>query len=196
MPPALEPQRVTELLNAYRDGDASAGERLFAALYDDLHVHAAQLMARERSGHTLQPTALVNEAWLRLKDVGGLGVQDRGHFLRIAARAMRRVLVDHARRRAVARRAGRPVPLESDRLVAAYEGPSQLDVLALDDALETLRSRDADAAQLVELRYFAGLTFEETAAALGITRRQVEWGWTFARGWLRRELERGGGNAE
>ncbi|TAJ16681.1 MAG: sigma-70 family RNA polymerase sigma factor [Planctomycetota bacterium] len=197
------PGEVTLLLRRLRRGDAAVGDQLAELVYRELHALARRVMTDERGAHVLQPTALVHEAWLRLLGAAADGAasdfEDRTHFLRLAARAMRRVLVDHARARDAEKRGGGRVPaqLELAELdlgaLSIWDG-DRTDVLALDDALAQLESRDPDAARVVELRFFAGLTTEETARALGWTVRQVEGSWVFARGWLRRELERGAGS--
>lgn len=169
--------------------DSGASDEL---VYDELRAIAARLMAGERADHTLQATALVHEAWLRLD---GHEVGSREAFLRSAGRSMRRILVDHARRRGTLRRGeGGARELEPDALAATWEADGT-DLLALDDALARLAEHDRELEQLVELRYFAGQTLEETAQVLGKTVRQVQRSWTFAQSWLRRELERGGAQA-
>ena len=151
---------------------------------------AHHLMADQRGGHTLQTTALLNEAWMRLAGERAEPYQSRRHFVRVAARAMRSVLVDHARRRnAKKRQGGRAQPLVNDAL--SYWDRSPTEMLALDEALTRLEQRDEEMSRVVELRFFGGLTAAETGAALGLTERQVLKRWTFARGWLRRELSIG-----
>lgn len=192
--------QATRLLLRLREGDGEAGEELLGLLYRELHGLASALMRGERAGHTLQPTALVHEAWLRLvpgragaseaAEAEG-GVQDRGHFLRLAGRAMRRVLVDHARRRGAGKREAGREALELDEHELALWERDPGEILGIDETLARLERVDAEAAHIVELRFFAGLTVEETATALGRSARQIEGGWVFARGWLRRELARG-----
>ncbi len=184
----MDAGRTTQLLRRLAAGDAGAGEALLPLVYAELRELAARAMADERTGHTLQPTALVNEAWLRLvASSAPPAVEDRAHFLRLCARAMRHVLVDHARARAAQKRAGsaRRVPL--DELLSSFE-ERRLDLLALHEALERLEAVDDALARLVDLRYFAGLTIEETAGALGSSTATVERDWRVARLWLRREL--------
>lgn len=189
------PGEVTLLLRRLRGGDAAVGEQLAELVYRELHALARRVMTDERGAHVLQPTALVHEAWLRLigSAAGGAAgdFEDRAHFLRLAARAMRRVLVDHARARDADKRGGGRVGSELDPCALPFWEGDRTDVLALDEALARLDVRDPDAARIVELRFFAGLTTEETARAVGWSVRQVEGSWVFARGWLRRELERG-----
>lgn len=184
---------VTSLLLAWRAGDMAAGEQLAPIIYAELHLQAVRAMRREDSAHTLQATALVNEAYLRLIDQRRVEWRNRAHFFGIAAQLMRRILVDHARTRQAAKRGGgaRAVTL-SDIEAAARDGWSDdgNEVLAVHEALERLATFDADQARLVELRYFAGLTIEETAEELNISPATVKREWAIARGWLKRELER------
>jgi RNA polymerase sigma-70 factor, ECF subfamily len=190
--PTGEPagDEVTNLLRSWRRGDSAAGERLLEAVYDDLHRQAARAMHREASGHSLQATALVHEAYLRLVDQRHVDWNNRAHFFAIAAQAMRRVLVDHARGRLAAKRGGAAQQITLDDGVLAGEtGDSHaVEVLALHDALERLTAIDPEQARIVELRYFAGSSIEETAAALGVSPATVKREWAVARAWLRREL--------
>lgn len=181
---------VEALLARLARGDAEAGEALFPLVYRELHDTAHRLMARERAGHTLQTTALLHEAWVRIAGGDAGRIQDRQHFVRLASRAMRNVLVDHARRRNAKKRAA-PTrePLIDDALT--FWDAHHTDLLALDEALERLGAKDAELLRVVELRFFGGLTLDETGAALGISPQKVHRGWTFARTWLKRELERG-----
>lgn len=190
--PAPDPLS-TELLRRAEGGDARAREQLLELLYRELRQLAQLEMRSERGGHTLQPTALVHEAWLRLVDSdSGTPWSDRSHFLALASRAMRRVLVDYARRRHAEKRGGAAQRAELADDLLTCEGLS-LDMLALDEALDRLAARDAELARVVELRFFGGLTNEETGRVLALSERQVEGAWVTARGWLRRELERQGG---
>ena len=182
------PETVTRLLAAARLGDRSALDELMPIVFDELHRIASGYMRRERVGHTLQPTALVNEVYLKLVADAGVEWQGRAHFVGVAARLMRNILVDHARARAAAKRGGERVSItEVDGAVEARG----VDLLALDEALERLALLDLDLARVVELRYFGGLTTRETAEATGVSTATVEREWATARGWLRRELERG-----
>lgn len=174
---------VTVLLGAARDGDRHALDRLLPLVYDDLRAVAEREMRREAAGHTLQPTALVHEAFLRLTGAAG-SASDRAHFLAIAARAMRQVLVDHARRRSAAKRGGGLAPATLTDGIG--DGPLNAEeILALDRALETLDPRQR---QVVECRFFAGMEETEIATALGLSERTVRRDWAKARAWLYREL--------
>ena len=180
---------VTRLLVDVRLGRRDALDRLLPLVHDELHRIAAGYMRRERADHTLQPTALVNEAYLRLVDQRDVEWRDRAHFLGVAAQLMRMILVDHARARRAAKRAGgERVPLDETVLVG---GERDVDLLALDEALERLAALDPRLGRVVELRYFGGLTTREAAEVLGISTATVEREWATARGWLRRELTRG-----
>lgn len=173
---------ITSLLRDWREGDLVARDRLVAVLYPELRALADRQLRGERANHTLQPTALVNEAYLRLSGLERMDWQDRAHFVRMAARVMREVLVDHARRRQAAKRdGGHRVTLTG--LDLADEG-GNLDALALDTALTRLEQIDPDKARVVELRYFGGLTIEETAEAMGSSPATVKRHWQSARAWL------------
>jgi RNA polymerase sigma factor (TIGR02999 family) len=186
---------VTALLRAWRAGDRSAEDSLLPLVYGELRRRAVHCLARERPGHTLQPTALVHEAYLRLVDQEQAAWQDRAHFFAIAARLMRQILVDHARRRASAKRGrGRePVPLELAGDLAAEEAAA--DLVALDDALTALAEFDPEGARLIELRFFGGLSLVETAEALGVSRPTVVRRWRAVRAWLYGELTGAGRDA-
>jgi RNA polymerase sigma factor (TIGR02999 family) len=180
---------VTRLLLAWSDGDEAALERLMPLVYAELRRVARRYMGRERTGHTLQTTALINEAYLRLVDTRGIRWQNRAHFFAVSARAMRRVLVDFARARHNLKRGGgaHPVSLE-EAVVPAAERSA--DLLALDEALERLAALSPRQGQVVELRYFGGLTEEEAAKVLRVSSRTVRHDWRLARAWLYRELGR------
>ncbi len=184
---------VTALLQQMRGGDDAAVGRLTELIYDELRSLASRHLRGERQDHTLQTTALANEAWLRLVDQREAKWHDRTHFLALASTSIRRILIDHARRAKAARRGGgrRPVSLESIDVAAAVESPDV--VLALDDALRRLGDTDARKARVVELRFFAGLSIEQTAEVLGVSSATVERDWHLARAWLFREVEAGGG---
>jgi RNA polymerase sigma-70 factor, ECF subfamily len=181
-----EPHLATRLLRGWRSGDSAARDQLVALLYGELHRLAARQLANERRGHTLQPTALVHEAYLRLIDQGNLAWQNRLHFVAIAALTMRRILVSHARQRKADKRGGGAFRVTLTEGFAAAERDA--DVLALHDALERLAALDRRQCRVVELRYFGGLTIEETAAYLKISPATVKVDWALARAWLLREL--------
>ncbi len=183
-------EEVTRLLNAAAAGDLEAPNELFRLIYDQLRAIAQKRMAGERTDHTLQATALVNEACVRLLGTPGSRWDGRAHFFGAAAEAMRQVLIDHARARNADKRGGgrRALSINSVLDLAASENPSGF--LALDDAILRLRSVDAQAAAVVQLRFFTGLNESEVAAALGISERTARRDWAFARGWLRDALKR------
>jgi RNA polymerase sigma factor (TIGR02999 family) len=178
---------VTELLHAWGAGETNALDRLVPAVYDELRRQAQRYLRREDPGHTLQTTALVHEAYLRLVDQRQARWESRSQFFGIAAQLMRRILVDHARSHHAAKRGGSviQVPLEEET-AAAQE--SEVDLLALDDALTRLAALDPQQARVVELRYFTGLGIEDTAHALEISPATVKREWAMARAWLKREL--------
>lgn len=182
-----KPGRVTELLAAWRQGEEQAAGELLPLIYNDLKMRAARYLRHERADHTLQPTALVHEAYLRLVDQKGTVWQDRAHFFAIAAKMMRRVLLDHARKHLSEKRGGgmRPVDLDVAEELPALSMP---ELVALDDALNALAAFDKDRATLIELRYFAGLTVEETAEVMGCSTATVMRQWRTARAWLFAEL--------
>jgi RNA polymerase sigma factor (TIGR02999 family) len=182
---------VTRLLREARDGDSEAFDRLFPLVYDELHGAAQRALRAERPGHTLQPTELVHEAVLKLLGGETPAWQSRGHFVGIVARAMRQVLVDHARRRNAAKRGGGQALVTLEEQVAAAGGRGALDpgeLLALDEALDRLDAFAPRLRQVVELRWFAGLEEREIAQALGVTERTVQRDWAKARAWLHSEL--------
>ncbi len=179
---------LTALLGRSQLGDRSASEELFALVYDELRQIADRFLSAERRGHTLQPTALVNEAYLRMFDGASASFENRAHFFGAAARAIRRILIDRARARRRDRRGGgrQPLPLEFAESIAVEE--PRIDVLAIDLALERLSELDAQKAKVVELRFFGGLEIDEIARALGTSPSTVARDWRFARAWLHREL--------
>jgi RNA polymerase sigma factor (TIGR02999 family) len=183
---------VTQLLLAWRQGDEAALDRLMRLVYDDLRRVARRHLRNERQGHTLQATALVNEVYMRLVDVRHVQWVDRAHFFAVAARLMRRVLVDAARARRADKRGGDVVrvSLEDHMMVAGDAGP---DLVALDDALRSLASVDSRKSQVVELRFFGGLTVDETAEVLGVSAGTVANDWTMAKLWLLRAMTEGAG---
>jgi RNA polymerase sigma-70 factor (ECF subfamily) len=181
------PARVTALLQAWGNGDQDALQALLPLVEQELRRLARHYMRGERPGHTLQPTALVNEAYLRLVDIAHVRWQNRAHFLAVAARTMRRVLVDMARAKGYQKRGGRVPLVPLDEVDVAAARPDA-DVVALHDALEALAAVDARKAHVVELRYFGGLTVEETAEVVGVAPETVMRDWKFAKAWLLREL--------
>lgn len=180
-----DPGEVTQILAALRDGDAKAYDELFPLVYGELRRAADILLAREFEQHTLQPTALVHEVYLKLVRSGAPDASSRAHFLGIAARAMRQVLVDHARRRKAAKRGkGEVFVTLGDHAEASAAAPDADTMVALDDALADLAQMDERLAKVVELRFFGGLTEEEVATTLGVTSRTVQRDWAKARAWL------------
>jgi RNA polymerase sigma factor (TIGR02999 family) len=178
---------VTDLLLSWRQGDAAALDRLVPLVYDDLRRVARRNLLREQPGHPLQATALVHEVYLRLVDVDRLTVKNRTHFFAVAAKLMRQILVDHARRQHADKRGGGATMLSVDDVSPATQAAS-VDLLALDQALEALSSIDARQSQVVELRFFAGLNIDEAAEALGMSPATVEREWALAKAWLFRRL--------
>lgn len=181
--------QITDLLIAWGDGDQAALERLFPLVYDELRRVAAFYLRRERSDHTLQPTALVNEVYLRLFDQRRVGWQNRAQFFGVAAQMMRRILVSHARSRHAAKRGGsdQRITLQDELAVTDQR---DVNLLALDDALTKLETIDPEKSKLVELRFFSGLTVPETAEVMSISPRTVDRQWQTAKAWLYREIAR------
>lgn len=187
-----EQSQITHLLRAWGRGDAAALDRLTPLVYEQLRRLAANHMRKERPGHGLQTTALVNEAYLRLVKVGELDWHDRGHFFAVSARIMRRILVDAARAQATSKRGGAAAHASSID-IARFPSPDTdrpAELCALDDALATLAAIDPRRAQVIEMRFFAGLSVEETAEALSVSPQTVMRDWRLARAWLTRELGR------
>jgi len=183
----VEMNEVTRILNAVQNGNTQAAGELSSLVYEELRKLAAYQMVHEAPGHTLQATALVHEAWLRLVEPQAQGWQSRAHFFGAAAEAMRRVLVDYARRKKSRKRGGGVVHEELHESALVLSAPPD-ELLAVHEALDKLAQQDPAAAELVKLRYFAGMTMEETAATLGMTVRSTERLWTYARAWLHREM--------
>jgi len=187
---------VTDLLRAWGAGDVQASEAVAPLVYDELRRQAGLALRREGEGHTLQTTALVHEAWLRLDGQRGTQWDSRSQFFAVAAQIMRRILVDHARRRHAHKRGGAPTQVtlgavdREDQRHASGSSLDPVDLVALDDALARLGALDPQKVRLVELRYFAGLSMSEAAEALGVSLATAGREWAVARMWLRRELER------
>jgi RNA polymerase sigma factor (TIGR02999 family) len=184
-----EPEGVTGLLLAWNDGDESALEKLVPVVYQELHRLAKRQMQRERPDHTLQTTALINEAYLRLVGLRNVHWQNRAHFFGLCAGLMRRILVDFARSHHYAKRGGGAQPISLNESLVVSPKLST-DLLAVDDALKALTTIDARKGQVVELRFFGGLTLEETAAVLKVSPDTVRRDWRLAKSWLLRELSR------
>ncbi len=191
-PAPSDPKDATQILEAINRGDSRAARDLLPLVYDELRAIAARRMREERVGHTLQPTALVHEAFLRLVDQSRFDWKGRAHFLGVAANTIRLILVDHARRANADKRGGQRsrTPLHDD--LAADDPRSDVDLLALEDALEKLASLHPRQARVVELRYFGGLSLEETALVLECAQSTVAADWALAKAWLARELGNAG----
>jgi RNA polymerase sigma factor (TIGR02999 family) len=188
------PRDITQMLIDWSNGDREALDKLMPVVYAELRRQAARHLRRERAGHTLQTTDLIHEAYIRLVDQKNVRWQNRAHFFAVAAQLMRRILVDHARRRHRLKRGGSGItlPLDEGLMVAAEE--SEVDLLALDEALTRLAAIDVRQSQIVELRFFSGLSIDETAAVLGVSLTTVKDDLNMAKAWLRREM--GGGKAK
>ena len=180
---APERANVTALLNRMRGGDREAGDRVAGLVYEELHRIASREMRHEREGHTLQTTALVHEAYMRLAGAQALEIQNRGHFFAVASQQMRRILVDHARSSGAQRRGGAAIRVDLDKLQLAAAERS-IDVILLDESLRELERLEPRAAKVVELRYFGGYTDKEVVEALGVSLATVRREWEFARSWL------------
>ncbi|MBI1761910.1 MAG: sigma-70 family RNA polymerase sigma factor [Acidobacteria bacterium] len=185
----IAPNQITDQLRAWRTGDAAALERLIPAVYQELRQMAARYLRTEDPGHTLQPTALVHEAYLRLIDQTQVEWQNRAHFFGVAAQMMRRILVDHAKANQRAKRGGGAVKLSLDEALN-YGQARAAEVVALDDALQSLAALDERKSRVVELRYFGGLSVEETAQVLDISPQTVIRDWNMAKAWLYQLLNR------
>lgn len=181
---------VTKLLLEWRDGNPRAFDEMAPLVYDELRRLARSHLRRERPGHTLQSTALVHEAYLRLIDQKDVSWQNRSHFYGIAAQMIRRILVDHARARHTHKRGEAAPKITLDEALGVHESPD-LDLVALDDALTALTEIDPRQSRIVELRYFAGLSIEQTAEVMEVSPATIKRDWTAARAWLKRELTRG-----
>jgi RNA polymerase sigma factor (TIGR02999 family) len=181
------PQNITGLLVGYGRGDKEALDQLMPLVYDELRRQAARYLRREQAGQTLQTTALIHEAYVRLVDQRNVQWQNRAHFFGIAAQLMRRILVDHARTKKRVKRGGSDVRVSLGDATVAVKG-QDLDVVALDEALDRLAQIDEQQSRVVELRFFSGLTVEETAEVMGISKATVKRDWSMAKAWLHREL--------
>ena len=190
MTAARDSSDITQLLREWRTGSTAALERLIPLVYDELHTLASRYLARERSNHTLQPTALVNEAYLKLAGQRSVDWQSRAHFFGIAAHLMRQILVDRARHRGRAKRGGDATTISVEDSDAAIPAPAvdPVDVYVLDRALSRLESLDSQQDRIVELRFFGGLTIQETAEVMGLSTGTVKRDWAVAKAWLYREL--------
>jgi RNA polymerase sigma-70 factor (ECF subfamily) len=187
MQPGASSNEVTLLLRAWGEGDAQALERLTPLVYQELHRIARGYMRKERPDHTLQTTALINEAYIRLVDARSVNWHDRAHFFAVCARAMRRILVDHARSRGYQKRGGGQISVQLDAVTVGNWTPDS-NILELDEALNRLSALDPRKGDVVEMRFFGGLSVDETAEALGISPETVMRDWKLARAWLFREL--------
>ena len=182
-----QPQDITEILRSWSGGDPEASERLFALVYDELRRLARSYLKREGSGHTLQPTALVNEAYLRLVDQTRVDWQNRSHFYGIAAQMMRRILIDYARAHATGKRGGVALRLSLEQVNISLEQDAT-DLIALDEALNKLANFDQRKSRVVELLYFGGVEYKEAAEVLSVSEKTIQRDWQMAKMWLYREL--------
>ena len=186
--PAEHSQNITRMLKDWSGGNREALDELLPFVYDELHRQASRYLRRERSDHTLQTTALIHEAYLKLIDQNQVEWQNRAHFFAVAAQAMRRILVDYARTRKREKRGGDDVKLQLDEAVNVSTGERRIDLVALDEALTRLAKFDDRQARVVELRYFSGMTEEETAEVLGTSPATVRRDWNMAKAWLHSQL--------
>lgn len=185
----INAEPITELLREWRGGDANALERLGEFVYSDLHKRAEAYLRRERAGHSLQPTGLVHEAFIKLIGKNDIEWVDRNHFFAIAAQTMRRILVDNARSRHRAKRGGHAAEVPLDEATLVLPERTSIDLVGLDAALQELGLFDPRQARVVELKYFGGMTLDETAEILEISRETVKNDWRIARAWLRQRLQ-------
>jgi RNA polymerase sigma-70 factor (ECF subfamily) len=190
--PTPSQEEVTQLLEAWTNGEKAAMDRLMPLVYRELHRMARRRLAREQDGHTLQTTALVHEAYLKLVGQKDAQWQNRGHFFAIAAQMMRRILVDYARSRDYEKRGGGAPKVSFDEVMAGVPASAERarDVVALDEALKKLAELDARKARMVELRFFGGLSVEETAEVMGVSPGTIKRDWTLAKAWLQREMNK------
>ncbi len=181
-------QQITQLLNRWSNGDAEVLDNLMPLVYEELRRQASGYLRRERSNHTLQPTALINEAYLKLIDQRDVKWQNRAHFFAIAAQAMRRILVDYARERKREKRGGAAENLPLDEALTIVSQEKSVDLVALDEALNKLAKFDERQAKVVELRYFSGLSIDETAEVLNVSNITIRRDWSMAKAWLFHEI--------
>ena len=180
--------QITQLLNDWGDGSQAAADKLMPMVYEELRRQASRMLRKERPNHTLQTTALINEAYLKLVGQNDVEWQNRSHFFAIASVAMRRILVDHARERHAGKRGGVAENLPIDDVLQIAGKERSVDLVALDEALSRLARLDQRQAKVVELRYFSGLSIDETADVLGVSNATVRLDWSMAKAWLRQEL--------
>lgn len=180
--------QITQLLNEWKDGNQAALDELMPLIYDELRRQASRYLRNERQGHTLQTTALIHEAYLKLVGINEIEWQNRNHFFAIASTAMRRILVDHARERKRDKRGGSAENLPLDEALQISANEKSVDLIALDEALNRLAKLDTRQAKVVELRYFSGLSIDETAEVLGIANSTVRLDWNLAKAWLKQEI--------
>lgn len=183
----ISKKNVTQMLQAWSDGDQNALDELFAMVYEELHRLAGAYMRRERPNHTLQPTALINEAYLRLVDHSAMNWQNRAHFFGVAAKVMRHILTDYARSRGTAKRGGNVSKLVLDEGIASDQ-ERDIDLIKLDEALGILEKINPEQSKIVELRFFGGLSIEETAKVLGVSDSTIKRQWNVTKAWLYRQL--------
>ena len=193
MKPPPKQHEITQLLVEWSDGNQSALDELYPLVYDELHRLARRYMSRERKGHTLQTTALINEAYVRLVDQRNVHWANRSHFFAISAQIMRRILIDHARRHGYAKRGGGAQQVSLDEAATVTSGIGS-ELINLDDALKTLAEMDPRRSQVVELRYFGGLNNEEIAGVLNVSENTVTRDWNMARAWLYKQLSESSAN--
>ncbi len=183
-----EQKEISLILKDWSGGKSESADVLLSLVYDELRRIARQYLRKERSDHTLQPTALVHEAYLKLIDISDISWQDRAHFFAVASNVMRHILVDHARARATDKRGGDAQRIELEDAVK-FSGETDIDLLALDEAMKLLAEFDATQSKIVELRFFGGLTIEETAHVLGISPATIKREWTMAKAWLFKRMK-------
>ncbi len=188
--PESKASKITQMLREWSDGKQEALDKLLPLVYKELHRQAARFLRKERPGHTLQTTALINEAYLKLVDRRDVEWESRTHFFAVAAQAMRRILVDYAKAKHREKRGGDNIKLSLDEVMLVAAEEKGVDLIALDEALDKLAKLDEQQARIVELKYFSGLSLEETADALHVSRATVARDWEAARAWLHRELSK------